>query len=335
MNSASAGRRRIYSEMLSWDALVSSDVLDLVRHYSLELVVAVRPCDGDSLARLLERTHARGIFTSVWPMLPDADGRWVSCENVFLFERFCEQLWTDILSRRSERLGILFDLEPPISDVKTFLSGALKPFWNRRGAYGNFALAAESLARTARRFASRGVEVSCAVVPFIVLDTPHRKGFQYLLGTPVSSADYDVLSPMLYTSMIEGYSRGLLGRPDALALLYRFSERAFRLWGARASVSLGVVGTGALGTEPVYRDASELEMDVAVALCSGVRDLSLFDLAGVLSREPGSAWLGAFTKTPKHLDPKALRAWRASLAAWAMERAAIVFAPIVPVKNSP
>jgi hypothetical protein len=59
-------------------------------------------------------------------------------------------------------------------------------------------------------------------------------------------------------------------------------------------MSLGCVGTGALVDEPVYRDPSELAEDVAIARAGGCHDLSLFDLGGVLHREPAEAWLEAF-----------------------------------------
>lgn len=335
MNAAFSARRRIYSETLAWDALLSADVLDLLQHYSLELVAAVRPWEMDSLALLLEKTGARGIPTCVWPMLSDADGRWISAANGHVFERFAESLWTQILSRRKERLGILFDLEPPIAELRTLVSGALSAFLKQPRAPENMASTQMLLSRVARRFSSRGVEICCALVPAILWDTQERPGFQYLLGTPVDADAYDVLSPMLYTSMIEGYSRGLLRRADALALLAHSALRARALWGPRASLSLGVVGKGALGNEPVYRDSSELEMDVAALLASGIRDLALFDLGGVLARSSSSAWLEAFTGTHKTLDLAALRTWRAKLLSLAAKALAIGFAPSVPLKKSP
>ena len=98
----------------------------------------------------------------------------------------------------------------------------------------------------------------------------------------------------MYTSILEGWSRGAIRRSHATALLTAASARARRRWGERAGVSLGCVGTGALVDEPVYRDPSELAEDAALARAAGCRDLSLFDLGGVLAREPAEAWLDAF-----------------------------------------
>jgi hypothetical protein len=67
-----------------------------------------------------------------------------------------------------------------------------------------------------------------------------------------------------------------------------------RRWGEHAGISLGCVGTGAFADEPTYRAPSELAEDVTIARAAGCDRLSLFDLGGVLAREPAEAWLDAF-----------------------------------------
>lgn len=328
-------RRRIYSEMLAWDELLSADVLELLSRYSLSLVVAVRPGDMDVLARLLDKTHARGIGACVWPMLSDEEGRWLSCANVRAFERFLEALWESVLSRWPRSMGLLIDLEPPISDVRSFLSGTVLPRMKRSRESRDAEDARDVLSRMLRRFSVRGLEIMGALMPNILFDTDARPVWQSLMGTPVPAGDFDVLSPMLYTSMMEGYSHGLLGRRDVLALLYLLARRAREQWHERASVSLGVVSTGALGDEPVYRDPSELSADVAAVLAAGIRDIALFDLAGVLSRGPATAWLSAFTRTPRTPILAAPHTWRASLLHGLAKKLTTAIAPIVPVKKSP
>jgi hypothetical protein len=101
---------------------------------------------------------------------------------------------------------------------------------------------------------------------------------------------------MLYTTLIEGYSKGILRRDDARALLSVGCGAAARAFGGRASVSLGAVGAGALGDEPVYPDPEALADDVAIAIAAGVADLWLFDLGGVLSRGAPERWLSAFVR---------------------------------------
>jgi hypothetical protein len=100
---------------------------------------------------------------------------------------------------------------------------------------------------------------------------------------------------MLYTSMIEGWSRGFIPRRRALDLLARGTVASLRRFGAAAGVSVGVVDVGALGDEPRYRDPGELAADVAAASAQGVETVNLFDLGGVLRRGPAEAWLEALT----------------------------------------
>ena len=66
-------------------------------------------------------------------------------------------------------------------------------------------------------------------------------------------------------SMIEGYSRGLLGRKDSRVLLAKWATEIERNHGTRGTIALGVIGRGALGDEPTYRNVEELTDDVQLA----------------------------------------------------------------------
>src|SRR6185295_17904670 len=109
-------------------------------------------------------------------------------------------------------------------------------------------------------------------------DPARPRPYQELLGTPVDGLAWDHVSVMLYTSMIEGWSRGVLRREDARSFLAAAAVLAAARLGDRAGVSLGCVGVGAFGNEPVYRAAVELADDVAIARAAGVDDLTLFEL---------------------------------------------------------
>ena len=119
---------------------------------------------------------------------------------------------------------------------------------------------------------------------------------------------------MLYTSIVEGWSRGVLARRDARAVLAWACRASAARFGPRAGASLGAVGTGAFGDEPVYRTPAELADDVAIARRRRASDDLglLFELGGVLRRPPAEAWLEAFTETAPATDlpePLSGRAW--------------------------
>jgi hypothetical protein len=139
-------------------------------------------------------------------------------------------------------------------------------------------------------------------------------GFERALGTPVSGIRWDHASVMVYSSLVEGYARGLLGRSDVRPLVAVACRQAVLRFGRAAGASLGAVGTGALGDEAVYRDAGELADDVALARGAGIDDLALFDLGGALKRPPLEAWLDAFTLTEPAPAPPAWTAKSLALA---------------------
>jgi hypothetical protein len=134
------------------------------------------------------------------------------------------------------------------------------------------------------------------MMPMLVMELG-GEWMERLLGTPASALPVDGHSVMAYTSLLEGWSRGLLGRRRAEAALVGCARLARWRFGARAGLSLGTVGTGAFGDEPCYRDVGELRRDVSLSLSAGISDLSLFDLGGVVRRGPAEAWLEALVES--------------------------------------
>ena len=134
--------------------------------------------------------------------------------------------------------------------------------------------------------------VTTAVLPLLVFDTAGQL-MQRALGTPADELPVQCHSVMAYTSLFEGWSRGLIGRRRAEWMLGLCARAARTRWGTRAGISLGAVGTGAFGDEPVLRSPAELARDVAIARAAGLTEISLFDLGGVVRRQPAEAWLEA------------------------------------------
>jgi hypothetical protein len=170
---------------------------------------------------------------------------------------------------------------------------------------GDRAAATKRLATTLAAVQALGVAPWGAAVPVVLADPAGFAPWQHVLGTPVDALPLARVCVMLYSSLV-GYTRGLLKRDHAEALVWLGAGSARRRWGARAMVGLGAVGPGALGDEPVYRDLDELVVDVALARAAGVDDLALFDLGGVLARGPVERWLDAFVHTAAAAAPPRL-----------------------------
>jgi hypothetical protein len=305
-------RRRIWCETVPAETLGAPATVALLRRYAVDPLVAVWP---DTIAEAREATLAlagAGLRPALWPMLADADGRWISAGNAPRFCAFAERLAQET-AREVGAVEIVLDLEPPIELIRGALAAKAVNAHLLSASLdaGSFRAAREAIAAVAARLHAAGCAVSAAVALPVLLGP----GWEALLGTPVSGVAWDHVSPMLYTSMLEGWSRGLLARRDARALLAWSCRAAALRFGPIAGASLGAVGTGAFGDEPTYRSPAELADDVAVARAAGLDDLALFELGGVLRRAPAEAWLSAFTRAePAARLPEATPRARAAIA---------------------
>lgn len=298
---------RIYCETLPFERVVEGRTIALLQRHALEIVLAVRPWQLGELPNVARALADAGVAVSIWPMLADHEGRWASAHNAPTFVRFVNAAADALSAAGVGAHEVLLDLEPPFAHARALAVGAGS---DRDVAGGTAAVlgavrprtttaaamdaASVELATAVAELHRRGINTASAVWPLVALDPPGERGWQALLGTPVDALATERVSVMMYTSILEGWSRGALRRRDATALLAAASTRVVRRWGDRAGMSLGCVGAGALIDEPVYRDPSELAEDVAITRAGGVTDLSLFDLGGVLAREPAEAWLDAF-----------------------------------------
>ena len=263
----------------------------------MQLLAAVQPGGQDDALRVIERARAIDLSIGLWPLLPDDRGRWLHSENAGEFAR-----WIDAAPPRDRSAGmsidaLVLDLEPPIAEVRRLTGGRLSAAraWLSRRTDPSAHRAIVAM------LAERGIEPIAAVMPPVVVPGASGRGWQKALGTPMD-APYRSLHAMLYTSLFEGYSRGVVGRADARALLVRFAQIARGAFGDRAGVSLGAVGVGALGDEGTYRDVSVSADDVALSRLCGVEDIALFDLSGVLARPVAERWLDALVSTPPARD---------------------------------
>jgi len=314
---------RIYSETLPLAEVTAKGTLALLARHPFELVLAVRPWQLEALPDVALALRDHGIGLSVWPMLGDGEGRWASAANAGAFAALLRRTVDDLAARRVLPREVLLDLEPPFSHARALADGELSALSPRHPP--GFGTASGELARAVADLHAHGVASAAAVWPLVALDAEGETAWQSLLGTPVDALGLGRVSVMMYTSILEGWSRGALRRHHTEALLAAATARVTQRWGARGGVSVGCVGVGALEDEPTYRDPSELAADVTTVRAGGCDDLSLFDLGGVLARPPAEAWLDAFAAGHEGRPlPSSLRIGAARrlarVATWALAR---------------
>lgn len=320
---AHAAKLRVYCETLPYEDVTRPRTIALLRRHHLELVLAVRPWQLRELTAAAQELRDRGVPLSIWPMLSDDEGRWASAHNASSFVSFVRETADTLDAAKLSPREVLLDLEPPFVHARALASGALAGARPRAASAAAMDAASNELTAAVLQLHARGIATASAVWPLVALDAPGARGWQSLLGTPVDALATGRVSVMMYTSILEGWSRGAVRRRDATALLAAASVRVASRWGNGAGISLGCVGTGALEDEPIYRSPSELAEDVALSRAGGCVDLSLFDLGGVLRREPAEAWLEAFAHGAELVDASTstrVRAARrlARVATWAL-----------------
>lgn len=303
-------RRYIWSEYVPYETLRTAAVLRLLSSRGITPIVAVTPPVLHQAASVVHACRDAGAGVGLWPMLDDAHGRWASAANAGRFCDFARALLGALDAAGARPDCIAIDLEPPIDRLRGLVRGRLRPPPDRgRDAAAHYRDLVDDIER-------RGVAVVAAVMPTAILSRrAERRGWQHFFETPVDEIPFGRVSAMVYTSLLEGYSRGLVGRRDARVMLARLAAEARAHLGGRASISLGCVGTGALGDERTFRTVDELGDDVALARAAGVDHIALYNLEGVLARPPAERWLDALVHTPAatHLPPATWRAralWR-------------------------
>jgi len=299
------GSRRIWCEHLSPSELARSSALHQLASRRIGLLAAVTPADAKDAGALIAACRDAGVTIGLWPMLAPHEGRWANVRTAPKFADFVERLVDTLASQDRIPDELALDLEPSFEVLSRPSPRTLARHLRERSATGRARLV--SLADGLR---GRGVRVHAAAMPMVLGDGPRRR-WEGLLGTPLHALAPERASVMMYSSLLEGYSRGALTREDARAAL----GSAARLAAARGfGLSLGAVGTGILGDEPTYRGPHELADDVAIALAAGVSDLTLFSLCGALRRPPIEPWLDALVCTDALPEvpttPRARLVWR-------------------------
>lgn len=306
MVAVSGARRWLWSETVPYRRIEEPALLALLARRRLGLLVAVTPETADAAPRLIGRCRDAGVEIGLWPMLEDRHGRWPSEANAERFADFTRGLLEPLAARDLLPAELVLDLEPPLPRTRAILDGDLAALLERPPPGG-----AAALGRLGRELRAAGIATHAAVTLMTALPWARAsRGWERLLGTRLEGG-CDLLDVMVYTSLLEGYSRGALRRSDARGLLGAVSVSLARR-GSRAAVSLGAVGGGALGDERTYLEPRELAEDVAVARGAGVEQMALFSLGGVLARPPLEAWLDAFaserTSPPPRLTARAAAA---------------------------
>jgi hypothetical protein len=277
-------RKRIWCETLSHHDLVQAKTRDLLARGPFEAIVAVQPETLETLFPALATLESHGIKVSVWPMLSNAEGRWLSLATAPAYLAWLQTVVDKARATKTVLKELVIDLEPPFRLIHRLLRrDSVSPLVKHTAANAIQAFLLE--------LRQEGVRLSSAILPTQAFNFG-RVFAERALGVPSWSGFFDAENVMLYSTLFEGWGR--LPRPAVEALMHKVLVASRAHFGMRAAVSLGAIGTGAFGNEPVYRSPADLASDLAIARACGIREIALFDLGGIVRRPRPEAWLETF-----------------------------------------
>lgn len=295
----------VWSEFLE-PATVEAQ-LELLAQHRVALYLAIRSeVIGDTaLRRLLRRARELGVEVRAWLLLTDDEGYWPGERNLDAFDALVQRFWSWNLAEQLGVRWIIADIEPPLATSRALfdavaggsIADALPLLLQNRDPVA-FEKARLRWARAVERWQAQGISVMAVTFPLALDDDDDGDAtIQDVLETPIAGIGWDEISFMLYQNVFEDFAGTRVGP----RLIYDYLVRARTLFGDRASVALGLIGTiGKSGSErPGYVDPDALREDIAAALAAGVDRVQLFSLDGILA-EPGapSRWFDALDVTP-------------------------------------
>jgi hypothetical protein len=309
---------RFWAEFISPPEIVEK-ALPLLKEFSAGVSVSVPEGSlTDENAEAFRDIKSAGVELTFWPLLEREKGYFPNEANVPAYTEMVRDLvgWAD--GNRFLPDMIAVDLELPLEQISLFLGA--RPGGEAKSAFETlrqnlnprrYREAEAGLIELNSWIRSRGVKTLAAVLPWVAVELfGEGETVQDMMETPVGGIEWDLISPMLYVSMFEGMTGGRISAFDANSLVYETSVRLRNKYGRRAAVSLGVTGTGVLGNEPTFETVEELMVGVEASLAAGVRDISIYNLEGVISRENPRSWLEALRDARPRIPEKSAKVVR-------------------------
>ena len=309
---------RFWAEFMSPPEIVDK-ALPLLKEFNAGASVSVPEGSlSDENAKAFRDIKAAGVELTFWPLLEREKGYFPNEANVPAYKGMVHDLveWADDGDVLPDMIAV--DLELPLEQISVFLGAQAEA-----GAKRVLEMSRENLNR--QRYCeaksglidlnswirSRGIKTLAAVLPWVAVELfGDGELVQDMMETPVAGIEWDLISPMLYVSMFEGMTGGRISAFDANSLVYETIVRLRNKYGRRVAVSLGVTGTGVLGNEPTFDTVEELMVGVEASLAAGARDISIYNLEGVISRDKPRVWFEALKAARPRVPEKSVKVAR-------------------------
>lgn len=282
--------------------IANTDTLHRLCERKIELIASIFPDTEDQIPTLLERCAKENVAVALWPMLHNTDGRWANTLTMPKYLAMVRRVFQQIHSLPCTTVFV--DLEPPIHLLQAALRSPREAMnWL---PLPNFKEAREQLVQITSEASYYCTSISAAVLPLVLWEKHASDGWQQVLGIPVDGIPWEHVQVMMYSSLFEGYSKGLVSPHVSEGLVSLAAKYTQKRFGSRGGLSLGVIAPGALGDEQPIQSPTRLLRDITTASAQGLRDIAIFDLLGAHHRPPLEMWLDTLCEDSLQAFPAAI-----------------------------
>lgn len=296
----------------------ATEKLPLLRSHGLALNMAW-PKDSAQSAELYALALAGeklGVEVRPWLLLPESEGYWPGSTNAEAFaalagsvmDRWEQEglrptwLIVDMELRYDRAMELQEKLggEGPI-DIAGFIA-----FFKEGVDEAQFAAATETYQKLVFDAHTRGWRVLLTTLPNVLDDyADGDDSLRQALGVPIDDIAWDLMTFQAYTTLMAGLFEPLLdGKAVTSFMVYDYALTAKQLFGHRAGLDLGLVGSG-VGGSPIYSSPEDLRADIEAAHAAGVppERINVYNLDGMIDRGTPESWLTSPTASPSAPPP--------------------------------
>lgn len=307
MTSKSSLTKGVYLEFGSFTA----SSLPLLEQTNTSLLLAVYPSGSTysdrigsaELLNTLKEASNAGVSVRLWPMLSQVDGVWPDEDNVDAFALEINSLMTWLNANGVKPGWLVFDLEPPYSltvsmttAAKTGNSFSAISLLLSYMSPATFQYALARFTDIVKTVHNNGWKAECVTYP-LVLDDRYdtNSAMQVLFHIPVIGIPWNQVSFMVYQSSF----KELFGQSFGSAIVASYAQDAYKLYGNKAIIALGVIGTDPISGAQGYTTTAALDNDIAAALGEDIGHIEIYSLEEILMQPSPSTWLDTSAIKPE------------------------------------